>query len=53
MKNWTIFTAETLFTFGKHNGKTLEQVAKTDAQYIHWCVKNIPEFLIDESYFIS
>lgn len=53
MKNWTIYTAETLFTFGKHDGKTLEQVAKTDAQYIHWCVKNIPEFLLDESDFIT
>ena len=53
MKNWTIYKAETLFTFGKHDGKTLEQVAKTDAQYIHWCVKNIPEFLLDEIDFIA
>jgi hypothetical protein len=53
MKNWTIFAAETLFNFGKHKGKTLEQVAETDAPYIYWCVNNIPEFLIDQSDFIA
>lgn len=53
MKNWTIYKAETLFTFGKHHGETLEQVARTNAPYILWCVKNIPEFLLDETDFIA
>ena len=28
MKNWTIFTEETTFNFGKHAGTSLEEVAK-------------------------
>ena len=53
MKNWTIFTAESIFTFGKHNGKTLEQVAQCDAPYILWCVRNIDKFLIDKGAFLD
>jgi hypothetical protein len=53
MKNWTIFTAESIFTFGKHQGKTLEQVAQCDAPYILWCVRNIDKFLIEKDAFLD
>jgi len=46
MKNWNIFTAETTFDFGRNKGKTLEQVAQSDAPYILWCASNIEKFLI-------
>ena len=46
MKNWNIFKAETTFDFGRNKGKTLEQVAQSDAPYILWCVNNIEKFLI-------
>jgi hypothetical protein len=48
MENWTIYTAETVFNFGRNRGKTLEEVAKCDAQYILWCVRNIDKFLISK-----
>jgi hypothetical protein len=51
MKNWTIFKSDSIFAFGKHEGSTLEQVAKENSQYILWCVLNIPKFLIYESDF--
>jgi hypothetical protein len=51
MKNWTIFTSDSIFSFGKHEGFTLEQVAKENSQYILWCVLNIPKFLITEADF--
>ena len=46
MKNWNIFKAETTFDFGRNKGKTLEEVAQSDAPYILWCVNNIEKFLI-------
>lgn len=53
MKNWTIFTEETIFNFGKHKGLTLEEVAKIDARYILWCVLEIDKFLIEKDLFVS
>ena len=48
MKNWTIFEADTIFTFGKYKGYTLDYVATQNISYILWCVKNIEKFLISE-----
>lgn len=53
MKTWTIFEPQTVLQFGKYNGKSLEEVAQADAQYIYWCVKNIEKFLIDKDLFLS
>lgn len=40
-----------LFTFGKYNGKTLKQVLEQEnAAYVVWCIKNIPNFSIEEPY---
>ena len=49
MKHWTIFTENTIFNFGKHKGLTLEEVAKIDARYILWCVREIEKFLIESN----
>ena len=48
MKNWKIFNAETAFDFGTHAGKTLENIAQTNANYILWCFREIDKFLILE-----
>jgi hypothetical protein len=48
MKNWTIFSFDTTFNFGKYQGNTINQVAKFDFRYILWCIKNIEKFLITE-----
>lgn len=34
------------FKFGKHKGETLEHVARTDGQYINWCLNNICGFSV-------
>ena len=31
---------EYIFYFGKHKGKTLEEVAREECTYIEWCLKN-------------
>ena len=51
MKNWTIFKSDSIFSFGKYEGSTLEQVAEENSHYILWCVLNIPKFLIYETDF--
>lgn len=35
-----------IFTFGKHRGESLGYVVQTDAQYVRWCMNNIPNFTI-------
>lgn len=52
MKRWTIFESGTVFDFGKYKGKSLEDIAKIDSDYIFWCVKNIDKFLIDVELFL-
>ena len=40
-----------LFTFGKYKDKTLKQVLEQEnAAYVVWCIKNIPNFSIEEPY---
>ena len=48
MKNWTIFTPDSIFNFVRNKGKSLEEVAECDAPYIYWCVLNIDKFLISQ-----
>ena len=38
----------TSFTFGKYEGKTLEDVFKTDPAYIEKCMITVDDFAIDE-----
>ena len=44
-------TIETPFSFGKHKGKTLLEVAKTDQGYIDWCLLNLDHFSITPQVF--
>lgn len=53
MKNWTIFTPDSIFNFGRNKGKSLEEVAECDAPYIYWCALNIDKFLISEEDFLA
>ncbi len=41
-----MFTENTIFDFGIHKGKTLDEVAKIDSPYILWCFRNIDKFYI-------
>lgn len=39
-----------IFEFGKYKGFTYNYVFRHDAQYIWWCVKNIPNFSICQTH---
>ena len=39
-----VYKLNTVLKFGKHRGKTVEQILKTDPTYIRWCLKNIDTF---------
>lgn len=35
-------SAQVVFTFGKHEGKTVVEVYEEDCDYLEWVQKNIP-----------
>lgn len=35
------------FFFGKHKGKTVKEVIKSDTLYVRWCIANIDNFELD------
>ena len=43
-----IYIINSAFTFGKHKGKTILQVAHEDISYINWCLINLNHFVMDE-----
>lgn len=42
------FYLETVFTFGKYEGDTVEEIAAFDPSYIEWCIIELDGFYIDE-----
>lgn len=42
------YQLSTVFTFGKHQGKTLKEIVETAPSYINWCIMNLNHFYIDE-----
>lgn len=42
------YEMETPFTFGKYEGKTLEEVFDTDPNYVEKCLTDVPDFSINE-----
>jgi hypothetical protein len=43
-----IYNINTAFTFGKHSGKNILQVAREDMNYINWCLINLDHFVISD-----
>lgn len=37
----------TKFDFGKHKGKTVEEVCDDDPSYVEWCIDNVDDFELD------
>lgn len=35
--------------FGKHKGKTVQQVMKDDPQWLHWALQNVPSFKLNRN----
>ena len=46
------YVLETIFSFGKHKGKTLAQIVDLDPSYIEWCIINLEHFYIYEEIFL-
>jgi hypothetical protein len=42
------YDLNTSFTFGKYEGKTLEDVFKTDPTYVEKCMITVDDFAVDE-----
>ena len=43
-----LYNKHTIFTWGKHEGKTVEQVMQDDRSYIGWCIKNLDYVIFDD-----
>lgn len=44
-----IYYKETEFTWGKHKGECVEQVMRSDKDYIEWCIMNRDYIAFEES----
>jgi hypothetical protein len=42
------YSLDTLFTFGKFEGKTLKEVVRIDSSYIEWSSLNLDHFYLSE-----
>lgn len=52
IRNWSpvgyfrILNLEEKIRFGKHKGKTIEEIALKEPYYLSWCIRNIEEFVL-------
>ena len=44
-----IYDLDDTITFGKHEGKTIQEILDNDAQYLHWCIQNLESFALSEA----
>ena len=44
------YTPETVFSFGKHQGKTLAQVEQGAPYYVQFCVLNLDHFVVSRAW---
>ena len=42
------YQLDTEFGFGKYEGQTLDEIIKTDLDYINWCLINLDHFVISD-----
>lgn len=35
--------------FGKHKGKTVQEVMRIDCNWLHWALQNIPDFKLNHN----
>lgn len=45
MKEWGL---DDVLNFGKHRGRTIEHVCRTDPTYLEWCLDNINDFFLSD-----
>lgn len=43
---YLVYTLTSLFEFGKHTGKTIQDIILSDPTYINWCLNEFPEFIL-------
>lgn len=42
------YDLDTLFTFGKYEGKTLKEIIEQEPDYLDWCVINLDHFYLSD-----
>lgn len=47
------YYSDTVFTFGKYEGKTLQDVMRIDPDYVNWCLANLDHFALGDDEFTS
>lgn len=47
IRNRSINELQSILKFGKHKGKTIEQVLKFESSYVEWCIKTIKDFCVN------
>ena len=47
-KNGRLFEISDDFTFGKHEGESVDEVIVDDPEYVEWCLNEIDGFDLDE-----
>lgn len=35
--------------FGKHKGQTVQEIMRTDPNWLHWALQNIPDFKLNRN----
>lgn len=43
-----LYDLDTLFTFGKHQGKTVREVVDQHPSYLNWCIIHLDHFYISD-----
>ncbi len=51
--NMKYYYSDTIFTFGKYKGRTLDEVMQLDPEYINWCLANLDHFALGDDEFTS
>jgi hypothetical protein len=51
--NMKYYYSDTIFTFGKYKGKTLDEVMQLDPDYVDWCLANLDHFALGDDEFTS
>lgn len=53
MDNWispnVLRSINNVLEFGKHKGKTIQQVMKEDPNWLHWALQNIKDFKLNKN----
>ena len=44
--NMKLYNLHTIFDFGRHKGKSIQDIVKKDYSYLSWCIENVEWFAL-------